>query len=129
MTIELYGLAATGVLLLVLTIVSTALYGNQVGNPALMGDREAIPAPVGAARRAMRAHQNLLENAVPFAIAVVVARALHVSTPLTQGAAIVFIAARVIHALVYIAGIPMIRTLAWVVGVMATVTIFVAALG
>lgn len=128
MTIELYSLTATGLLLLVLANFSAALYGGQVGNPALMGNRETIPGPEGAARRAQRAHQNLIENAVPFAIAVLVAQALHFSTPITKGAALAFIAARVVHALVYIAGIPVVRTLAWVVGVVATIVIFVATL-
>jgi uncharacterized MAPEG superfamily protein len=123
MTLELYALLATAMLLLVLALVSTALYGAQVGNSSLMGNREGIAPATGAAGRAQRAHRNLLENAVPFAVAVLTARALHITTPVTQDAALIFIGARVIHALVYIAGIEKIRTLAWLVGLLATAAI------
>jgi uncharacterized MAPEG superfamily protein len=123
MTVELYALLATAMLLLVLALVSTALYGAQVGNSSLMGNREGIAPATGAAGRAQRAHRNLLENALPFAVAVLTARALHITTPVTQDAALIFIGARVIHALVYIAGIEKIRTLAWLVGLLATAAI------
>jgi len=126
MTIELYTLLATGLLVLTLALVASALYGKQVGQPAMIGNRENIPQPTGAARRAARAHLNLLENALPFAIAVLVAHAADVSTPATRLAALAFLAARVIHAIVYIAGIPAIRTVAWVSGVVATVVIALA---
>lgn len=128
MTIELYSLIATVLLFFVLAFVSTALYGKQVGNPALMRNREDIPAPVGAARRAQRAHQNLLENLVPFAIVILIAQALQLSTPLTQGAALIFLGARLVHADVYITGIPVIRTFVWLAGVAATIAIAFAIL-
>ncbi|RWR27240.1 MAPEG family protein [Sinirhodobacter populi] len=128
MTIELYSLIATGLLLFALAFVSTALYGKQVGNPALMGNRDTIPAPVGAARRAQRAHQNLLENIVPFAIVILIAQALQLSTPLTQAAALIFLGARFVHAVVYIAGIPVVRTFAWLAGIAATIAIAFAIL-
>jgi uncharacterized MAPEG superfamily protein len=126
MSIDLYSLIATALLLLVLALVSSALYGKQVGNAALMGNREDIAAPTGAARRAQRAHQNLLENAVPFAIVVLVATAVGASSPVIQDAAIAFVIARVIHAIVYISGMTGIRTLAWIAGVVATIVIAVA---
>ncbi|OWW00116.1 hypothetical protein ATY81_25310 [Rhizobium sp. R72] len=123
MSVELFSVVTTALLLLVLAVTSGALYGKQVGNSALMGNREGIAPATGAARRAVRAHQNLVENALPFATVVLAAQALHLSTPLTQGAAIIFVVARVVHALVYIAGIPGIRTLAWLAGVAATAVI------
>lgn len=123
MSIELYSLIATALLLFILAFISSALYGKQVGNPTLIGNRENIAPPSGAARRAQRAHQNLLENAVPFAIVVLVAQILNVSTPLTRDAAVIFIIARLVHALVYIAGVAGIRTFAWLLGVAATIAI------
>lgn len=123
MSTELYSLIAIALLLLVLAFASTALYGKQVGNPALMGNRENIATPTGAARRAQRAHQNLLENAVPFAVVVLVAQVIGVSSPIIQAAAAVFVVARAVHAVVYIAGIPGVRTFAWLAGVAATIVI------
>ena len=129
MTIELYALLATALLILALAFTASTLYGKQVGNPALMGNREQIEAPTGAAQRAVRAHLNLLENAVPFAIVVLTAQVLHVSTPMTQAAALVFIIVRVAHAAVYIAGITGARTLLWLAGVASTVAIGLALIG
>jgi uncharacterized MAPEG superfamily protein len=123
MTIELYTLLATALLLLILAILSGQLYGKQVGNLAIMGNRETIAAPTGAARRATRAHQNLLENAVPFAIVVLTAQALDISTRSTQIAALVFVFARLVHALAYVTGIPVVRTFAWLSGLVATLVI------
>jgi uncharacterized MAPEG superfamily protein len=128
MPIELYAVVATALLLLVLAFVSTGLYGAQVGNPVLMGNRENAAPPSGAAGRARRAHQNLLENALPFAIVIFAAAMLHVSSGLTQIAATVFFAARVIHAVAYISGLTGIRTLAWFAGVVATGAIAVSIL-
>jgi len=126
MTLELYALLATALLMLVLAFVASTLYGKQVGNPALMSNRDRIAAPTGAAQRAVRAHLNLLENAVPFAIVVLTTQVLHVSTPMTQTAALVFIIARILHAIVYIAGITAVRTLLWLAGVAATIAIGLA---
>jgi uncharacterized MAPEG superfamily protein len=120
MTIEMYAVVATALLLLVLAFVSAALYGAQVGNPALMGNREGIAAPVGAAGRAQRAHRNLLENAVPFAAVAICGAVAGESTQLTQWAALAFVAARLLHAAAYLAGVPGIRTFAWLAGVVAT---------
>lgn len=128
MSIELYAVVATAMLLLVLAFVSTGLYGAQVGNPVLMGNRENAAPPSGAAGRARRAHQNLLENALPFAMVVLAAAILHVSSGLTQIAAMAFVAARVVHAFAYVSGLTGIRTLAWFAGVVATGTIAVSLL-
>jgi uncharacterized MAPEG superfamily protein len=68
------------------------------------------------AKRAIRAHVNAVENLVIFAAAVLVANALKVSTPLTQTAAEVYFFARLVHWVVHVAGIPVIRTLAFAVG-------------
>lgn len=126
MSVEIYCLVATAVLLLALAFVSTALYGSQFGNPALMGNREGIAPPTGAAGRARRAHLNLLENAVPFALVILSAQVIGATSGVTQTAALVFIIARVVHAVVYLVGISGIRTLAWLVGVVATIVIVVA---
>ena len=121
--LEIYSLLTTAILLLLLAFVSTALYGKQVGNPALLSNRDNIKPPEGAAKRAQRAHLNLLENAVPFAIVVLTSQALGLSSAITQTAAVIFVVARIIHAFCYIAGIAGIRTFAWLAGVVATIVI------
>ncbi|KNG94003.1 MAPEG family protein [Pseudaestuariivita atlantica] len=54
--------------------------------------------------RAFRAHQNLLETLVPFAIAVVVAHVAGVSTQVTIWASVAFFWIRVVHAAGMISG-------------------------
>jgi len=72
-----------------------------------------------AAQRAYRAHQNLLEQFLPFAVLVATAHLLDVSTVLTVGAAATFFWLRVIHAVGHITGMatmplrPLIFTGGW----------------
>ena len=78
--------------------------------------------------RARRAHANAVENLVVFAPVVLVAALAEVSTPVTVAAAWTYVGARIVHYLVYAAGIPVVRTLAFAVGVFATLAIVAALL-
>jgi uncharacterized MAPEG superfamily protein len=123
MNSELWALTGAGVLYLLLPFIYLALYAKQVGMPIISGNREDAPKAVGMAGRLMRAHSNLLENLVPFAIVVLVARVVGVSNGMTVAGAWLFLGARVIHAIVYLAGITKIRTLAYIASVIGTVLI------
>jgi uncharacterized MAPEG superfamily protein len=125
MNTELTCLAASGVLCLALPLVYGALYQKQVGFPGVSGNREDVPAPTGAAGRGLRAHRNLIENLVPFAIAVMLAHASGVSNARTVAGAEIFLGARLVHAATYFLGITGIRTLAYIAGVVGTVLIFI----
>ncbi len=81
------------------------------------------------AQRAIRAHQNAVENLAIFVPAVLILHALNISTQTTRMAAIVYFAARLIHFLVYTAGVPVVRTLAFAVGWAAQVAIILTILG
>jgi len=81
------------------------------------------------ARRAIKAHENAVENLAIFVPAVLTAHALGISTPLTQGAAIVYFLARLVHFIVYAAGVPVARTLAFAVGWGAQIAIIASILG
>jgi uncharacterized MAPEG superfamily protein len=124
MTTELWILVATALLCLALPLVYMPLYARQAGADAISGNREDAPVATGAAGRGARAHRNLLENLLPFAIAILAARAAGVSDTLTLAGAWLFLAARVVHAGAYIAGITGVRTLAYVAGAVGTVMIF-----
>jgi uncharacterized MAPEG superfamily protein len=63
--------------------------------------------------RAVRAHQNFVENLGLFVILVLVAHVAGKSNALTALGATIFFWARVAHALVYIAGIIYVRTAAF----------------
>lgn len=80
------------------------------------------------AQRAIRAHQNAVENLAIFAPAVLTAHVLGISTPATRMAVVVYFFARLIHFLVYAAGVPVVRTLAFAVGWGAQIVIIVSIL-
>ena len=80
------------------------------------------------ADRAMLAHQNAIENLVIFAPAVLIAHALGVSTPATKSAVVTYFVARMVHYVVYIANVPVVRTLAFGVALVAQVTILLSIL-
>jgi uncharacterized MAPEG superfamily protein len=81
------------------------------------------------AERARSAHANAIENFAVFAPLVIVAGLIGVGTSATIFAAKSYLAARLIHYVVYAAGIPVLRTLAFVTGVAATLVFAAAILG
>ena len=81
------------------------------------------------AQRAIRAHQNAVENLAIFVPAVLMAHVLSISTPATKMAAAVYFFARLVHFVVYTAGIPVARTLSFTVGWIAQLVILAAILG
>jgi uncharacterized MAPEG superfamily protein len=124
MTPELMYLLWSVALTAVLVVVATLGAMQQVGLRKLAGNRENMPELEGWAGRAERAHRNMLESLVLFAILVLVARALNVSDSLTLLGAQLFFWGRVAHAVLYIAGISWVRTAAWVVSVVGLLLIF-----
>jgi len=75
------------------------------------------------AQRMMKAHANAIENLVIFAILVLTANAAGISNETIGLAAVVFFWARVVHLVSYTFGIPWVRTLGFLAGVGAQVTI------
>lgn len=80
------------------------------------------------AERARRAHANAIENLAVFAPLVVIAALIGVSSPATIAASKLYLGARLVHYIVYAVGIPVVRTLAFAVGVGATLVIAAAVL-
>jgi uncharacterized MAPEG superfamily protein len=96
----------------------------QVGLPALAGNREGLAPCTGWAGRAARAHHNMLENLVLFASLVLVAALAGKTNATTLLGAQLFFWARVAYAVVYLGGIPWLRTAAWLVSVIGLALIF-----
>ena len=80
------------------------------------------------AQRAIRAHENGVENLAIFVPAVLIAHLLNISTPATRIAVVVYFGARLIHFLVYVAAVPVVRTLAFAVGWAAQIVILASVL-
>ncbi len=69
------------------------------------------------AHRAARAHNNAVENMAVFAPLVLIVEVLGLNSGATAIAAIVYFCARVAHYIIYTAALPVLRTLAFAVGV------------
>ena len=93
---------------------------NQ-GLTSALGYPENPLEPAAWAQRSHRAHLNMVENLPAFAALVLIAYVTGVDA--AAGAAMFFYA-RLAHAVVYIAGIPYLRTLAFVVSWIGMLIIF-----
>jgi uncharacterized MAPEG superfamily protein len=124
MSPELLYLVWSAALTLVLAVIAVGGATLEVGLPRLAGNRENMPEMSDWAGRAARAHRNVLENLVLFAILVFAARLVNVSNAMTLLGAQLFFWGRLAHAIVYIVGIPWLRTAAWLVSVIGLLLIF-----
>lgn len=77
---------------------------------AFRDPRHDQPTRAPWAQRAIRAHANAVENLVVFGLFAVVIQIQGVSGPLTAAAAAGYVAARAGHYLVYVLGLPWLRT-------------------
>jgi uncharacterized MAPEG superfamily protein len=96
----------------------------QVGLQKFAGNRDDLPPITGWAGRAARAHRNMLENLVLFAVLILVAVAADKTNAMTLLGAQIFFWARLVYAGVYVAGIPWLRTGVWTVSVVGMLLIF-----
>ena len=68
------------------------------------------------AERLMRAHSNAVENLGVFAPLVLALQIIGISTAITAGACMVYFFVRLAHAILYTFAIPLLRTVAFVIG-------------
>ena len=107
----------SGLLCVLLPTVYLVGRSSQPGGLAWGFGNRDVPLDVAAwVRRAERAHANLVENLAPFAIMVLVAHVAGKANATTALGATLFFWGRLVHAAVYIAGIPYVRTAAFLVG-------------
>jgi uncharacterized MAPEG superfamily protein len=124
MTPELFYLVWSAALTVVLAVIAVSGAQLQVGLPTLAGNRENMPEITGWAGRAQRAHRNMLESLVLFAILVLTAKAAGISNAMTLLGAQLFFWGRVAHGVVYLIGIPWLRTAAWAVSIIGLLLLF-----
>ncbi len=113
---ELYWVTVSAGLMLVLWVPYTAKYAMLVGLQKGTSGIPDISVLPEWARRCRRAHMNLIENFAPFAALVLVLQVSGNADPSTATAAAVFFFARMLHAIVYIAGISYARTVFFATG-------------
>ncbi|MFO1079309.1 MAG: MAPEG family protein [Reyranellaceae bacterium] len=105
-------------------VVVAAIGANtQVGLPALAGNRDAVPPIGGWAGRAKRAHANMLESLPLFAALVLIAVVAQKTNATTAMGAALFFWARLAYAIVYVVGVPWLRTAVWAVSIVGMLLI------
>jgi len=129
---------STELLWLTLTVILTGLLWvpyilDRIMVRGLMGAM-ANPSPDDLpqspwAQRLQAAHVNAVENLVIFAALVLILNALHHSTESTVLACAIYFWARLAHVIIYWAGIPVLRTLAYAVGFLAQIALVLAVFG
>jgi len=124
---------------LVLTALMTALFWVPyvldriavLGLVRTMGNPSPKDKPLADwAQRARAAHTNAVENLAVFGALAIAAHVAGVGdNPVIAGAAATYFFARLLHYLIYTAGIPVARTLTFALGWAATVVIGLALIG
>ena len=117
MSPDLKYLLFSTILCFVQVLIAATGANQQVGLPTLAGNREGMPEYPGWAGRARRAHLNMIENLVLFAALVLIAAVSGKANATTAMGAMIFFWGRLAYAIVYLIGVPWLRTAVWFVSV------------
>jgi uncharacterized MAPEG superfamily protein len=123
MTVALWCVLAAGLLPYLATSIAKA-GGERFNN---RDPRAWLERQQGFRRRADNAQRNGFEAFPFFAAAVIVAHLLHAPAERIDALAAIFVVARLVYTICYVADWHWVRSLAWLVGWVATVVIFVTA--
>jgi uncharacterized MAPEG superfamily protein len=123
MSLDLKYLLLSVLLTFVQVLIAAAAANQSVGLNTLAGNREGMAELTGFAGRARRAHLNMIENMALFTALVLVAAVAGKANAMTAMGALIFFWARLAYAVIYLIGIPWLRTLAWFVSVIGMVII------
>lgn len=115
MTPELTLLGWSVALLIVQVAVSIAGSMTQFPLRVLVGNRDTPVEGKGWVGRAQRAHRNMIESLLPFAVLVLAAEVAGIANANTVLGAQLYFYGRVAYSVLYLAGIPWLRTIAWAV--------------
>lgn len=124
MTTELYWLVLT--VLLTSLIFAPYIVNRMIEHgvwPAVWNPQPDTRPKAQWAERMMRAHANAVENLVIFAPLVLALHAVGISTAATATAAAVYFYARLAHVLLYTFAVPLLRTVAFIVGFICQLTL------
>ena len=129
LSIELRYLIYVSLWLRVLWVPNVLAHIATVGVVKALGYSDEPMAMPLWAQRLKRAHYNLVENIVPFAVAVGAGEVLDIHTETTATCALVFLIARFAHPLTQMLAIWGTRTLAFAAGWLAVVFYLMALMG
>ncbi len=126
---DVHYLLASTVLTWVMLVVAPMIRNREWTRDGLrigFGNREVLPEATPLAARADRAARNMLENMVLFVAAFAAA---HAAGKVEVTGAAIFFFARLAYWLVYLAGIPYLRTALWAVGLVGIGMVGMRAIG
>ncbi len=129
MGIELTMLVYATALLILLVLVQATVGVNAQGLQPMAGPRDDLPEPKPFQARTKRVVDNHREGLTMFAPLILAAVVAHMTNHWTALGAQLFFYSRLAHAVLYLLGVPMVRPLAWAVGLAGTVMVLVALLG
>jgi uncharacterized MAPEG superfamily protein len=122
-------LAYSVALLIVLVLFQATMGVRAKGAIPLAGHRDDIGPATGFHARMLRVVDNHREGITMFAPLVLIAAAINLHNSWTVLGAQLFFYSRLVHAILYVTGIPLVRPLFWAVGLAGTVMILLAILG
>jgi uncharacterized MAPEG superfamily protein len=128
MSVELSMLVYSTALLILLVLIQATVGVQAQGLQPMAGPRDDLPEPKPFQARTKRVVDNHREGLTMFAPLVLVAALAHVSNSWTVLGAELFFWSRIVHAGLYLAGVPMVRPLAWVVGLVGILMVLAALL-
>ena len=127
MTTELLMLALSVVLGFVHIYTTSIAKTHQYGTQWNVSARDAEMPPLGTvASRLARAQSNFMETFPLFAALVLMADAANHHGALTVWGAQIYFYARVLYLPIYVAGIPIVRTVVWTVASLGMIMVFIA---
>ena len=124
-SMELTMLMWASILYVVQVLLGALAADMQNGMAWGLGNREKSPMVEGWGGRAQRAYVNMSENLLPFACLVLIAYSLDRTGEMSVLGAEIFLVSRLAYAVFYIAGVKVLRTLAYFGGVAGMVLIIV----
>lgn len=129
MSVELTYLAYTIALFFVVVFVQAGAGVRNNGGLAMMNNRDNLKPPTVFQARMKRLTDNFRENLWFFAPLILIAAISGISNQWTVLGAQIFFFSRILHAVWYAFGWPILRALFWLAGVIACVLIFLALFG
>ena len=129
MTIDLAMLLASVAIYFVLTWIPAIRTAMEHGPFKLLGNRDAIPVYTGKQARPEKAAANMAENLLMFAPLVLIAHVAGLNDDLTARGAQIFVIARLAHAICYLMGAPVLRSIAYIGGLIGMVMIATRLIG
>lgn len=111
LTPDLYWLTATAIMTMLMWVPHITWLILQEGLfPALMDSNRTLRSPQQWAKRAQKAHDNSTENLAAFATLILVAHIVGVDTEVTGQLAMIVFFLRALYFIVFLLGVPVLRT-------------------